>query len=345
VTNPPSPTGGDEDESSLTGMLGRAGAAAMRPVRRVANAGRDALTDEAERALDGVMAGPLPEALGRSIVEHHVLERVVASALETRKAASTTEAPSVDLDQIELLVRQTLENPAVERTLKEAIDSRVTAELADQITQSAAFQRSLRNVLSSPEVRHALQRQTAGFGSDIAAAARRKARGADASVESPIRSLIRRPRPDVQRETYGGLVTRGFGFVIDALLTQLVYLVAGGMIGLVTSIFGTLRPTWLVGTLAGIGGILVVTLYFVVFWTFAGQTPGMRIMRVRLLHAGQAPSLWRSCLRLVGLVVAVIPCFAGFLPVLFDPRRRALPDYLAGTTVVYEPEPAEAELV
>ena len=32
-------------------------------------------------------------------------------------------------------------------------------------------------------------------------------------------------------------------------------------------------------------------------------------------------------------MLAIIPLFAGFLPVLFDRRRRALPDYLAGTVV------------
>jgi hypothetical protein len=38
----------------------------------------------------------------------------------------------------------------------------------------------------------------------------------------------------------------------------------------------------------------------------------------------------------VGLVLAIIPLGAGFLPVLVDSRRRSLPDYLARTTVVYD---------
>jgi len=33
-------------------------------------------------------------------------------------------------------------------------------------------------------------------------------------------------------------------------------------------------------------------------------------------------------------VLAVAPLGAGFVPVLFDDRRRALPDYLARTVVV-----------
>ena len=330
----------DHEDSGLTGMLGRAGAAALRPVRKVAHAGRDALNDEAQRAIDGVMAGPLPEAVGRALVEQHVIERTLASAVETKKTQPKTAGPPLDLAPLEQLVRETLENPAVERMLKETISSRMTAELAEAITQSPAFKQTLKNVLESPEMRHALERQTAGFGADIARAARQKARGADGGVEASVRTVVRHPRPDPARAGYGGFVTRGLGFVTDLLLTQFVYLVLGGMVGLVTSIFGTLEPTWLVGTLAGIGNFLVVGLYFVVFWTTAGQTPGMRIFRLRVLHKDSPPAVWRSAVRLVGLALAIIPFFAGFIPVLFDRQRRGLPDYLAGTVVVCDADPA-----
>jgi uncharacterized RDD family membrane protein YckC len=40
--------------------------------------------------------------------------------------------------------------------------------------------------------------------------------------------------------------------------------------------------------------------------------------------------------RTFGTWLAIVPLFAGYLPVLFDPRRRGLPDYLAGTEVVYD---------
>jgi len=33
--------------------------------------------------------------------------------------------------------------------------------------------------------------------------------------------------------------------------------------------------------------------------------------------------------------ISIVPFFAGYLPVLFDARRRGLPDLLAGTEVVY----------
>jgi len=64
----------------------------------------------------------------------------------------------------------------------------------------------------------------------------------------------------------------------------------------------------------------------------------MRLMHVRVLtgRPDHQLTLTRAFLRTVGLALAIIPCFAGFLPALFDSRRRALPDYLAGTVVVYD---------
>lgn len=40
-----------------------------------------------------------------------------------------------------------------------------------------------------------------------------------------------------------------------------------------------------------------------------------------------------SALRFVGLLLAIVPLFAGFLPMLVDLRRRGLQDYVAGTVV------------
>jgi hypothetical protein len=45
---------------------------------------------------------------------------------------------------------------------------------------------------------------------------------------------------------------------------------------------GGLRPAWLAGALAASGWLLVVAMYFVLFWSTAGQTPGIRLLRVRV---------------------------------------------------------------
>ncbi len=110
-----------------------------------------------------------------------------------------------------------------------------------------------------------------------------------------------------------------------------------GIAALVASLVGGLRPEWLVGALLATGWLLIAGTYFVLFWSSAGQTPGMRLLRVRVHGpAGDPPSIGRSLVRLVGLVLAIVPMFAGFIPVLFSKRRRGLPDFLAGTVVVYD---------
>ena len=135
---------------------------------------------------------------------------------------------------------------------------------------------------------------------------------------------------------YAGVATRAVALVVDIALVHALVLVGAGVLGLVASLVGDLRPEWLVGVLAGAGWASSVTIYFVLFWSITGQTPGMRAMRLRVAtEDGSPPRVARALVRLVGLLLAIVPLFAGFLPVLFDARRRALPDYLARTVVVY----------
>ena len=138
------------------------------------------------------------------------------------------------------------------------------------------------------------------------------------------------------RVPYAGIATRAVALAADLLLAHAIVLVAGGLLGLIASLVGEIRPQWLVATLVGSAWGLTVTTYFVLFWSVTGQTPGMRAMGLRVVTAdGTPPSVWRAFVRLIGLLLAIVPFFAGFLPVLFDSKRRALPDYLARTVVVY----------
>jgi uncharacterized RDD family membrane protein YckC len=116
-----------------------------------------------------------------------------------------------------------------------------------------------------------------------------------------------------------------------------LFMSATGLAALVASLVGGLRPEWLVGALLASGWMLLAGAYFVLFWSAAGQTPGMRLLRLRVRGPnGDAPAIGRSVVRLIGLVLAIVPLFAGFLPVLFNERRRGLPDFLAGTVVVHD---------
>jgi uncharacterized RDD family membrane protein YckC len=65
----------------------------------------------------------------------------------------------------------------------------------------------------------------------------------------------------------------------------------------------------------------------------------MRLMALRVMdEAGGHPGVWRSTVRLIALGLCIIPLCAGFVPVLFDDRRRGCHDMLARTVVVYVDE-------
>src|SRR5262249_34273263 len=135
-----------------------------------------------------------------------------------------------------------------------------------------------------------------------------------------------------------GLATRGVGFAVDLLAIAAIFAVLAGLFALITNIVGGLRPAWLAGAIAGGGWLIVAAAYFVFFWSEAGRTPGMHLMHLRVRdHPGRPPAPWRSLLRAAATVVAIVPLFLGYVPVLFDSRRRGLPDLVAGTEVVYEP--------
>jgi uncharacterized RDD family membrane protein YckC len=286
---------------------------------------RGVLADEAERAIDAALAGPLPEIVGRSIVERRVAERVMAAMLD----ASARQDGAGDV------VEQLLRSPALERWLASEDAARVVALATDSIVQSEAFRRSLADLISSPEIRRALTETAGGFGEEAAVTGRTKARNADFRLEAWVHRLLRRAA--AARPGFGGFVSRAVALVVDGFLAQVAFLILAASVGIVLALANGVRPGWLDGALAGGGWLLVVAGYFALFWTGPGQTPGMRLMGVRVLTAsGESPSLLRSLLRVVGLVLAIIPLGAGFLPVLVDSRRRSLPDYLARTTVVYD---------
>ena len=303
-----------EDDERRSGLTDAAGRAAFYPARAAARAWRGPLEEavdevlsapEIARVLDRALAGSLPEELARSIVRNRVLERIVVEL-----AAS---------GELERLVTAALASPK-------------TLELTDRVLASDETQLALRHVTSSPELRDAITLQTKGLADEVVGGVRTSAARLDDRAERVVR---RRPR--AERPIYGGIVTRAVALATDAALTIVIFMSVVGITALIASLVGGLRPEWLVGALLASGWVLIAGTYFVLFWSAAGQTPGMRLLRVRVRGpSGDSPSISRSLVRLVGLVLAIMPLFAGFVPVLFTERRRGLPDFLAGTVVLYE---------
>jgi uncharacterized RDD family membrane protein YckC len=142
-----------------------------------------------------------------------------------------------------------------------------------------------------------------------------------------------------------GFATRLIALAIDgAILNAVAILVlaglwlAGSVVGLDLQISGVDA-----GAPAAIGWLLLVGFYLVAFWTLAGQTPGMRVMGIRVLPSDGGPLTRRTALvRFGGMLLSALPFGAGFLPILVDDRRRGLHDWMAGTLVVHVPVHAEA---
>src|SRR5262245_15522023 len=297
-----------------TGIADSAGKAAFYPARVAAKAWRGRIESAAEevvvspeiaRVVDRALAGSLPEEIARSLVRHRVIERVV------RELAASGE---------------------LERLIQQSLDSRETLELTDRLLASEEMQRVLQSIASSPELRHAVTRQSRGLAEDVVTGIRRSATRLDERIARPAQRRL---------PLYAGISTRAAALAMDALAALSIFVLASAVFALIASLVGGIRPHWLAGSLLGAGWIIVAGGYFVLFWSAAGQTPGMRMMRLRVLRPdGGGLSVGRAIVRVVGLALAIIPLFAGFLPALFDERRRALPDYLANTVVLHDPPPA-----
>lgn len=191
--------------------------------------------------------------------------------------------------------------------------------LLQQFLDSPEFDRALERVLTSPKVREALTQQTTTFAGELLEKLRTRLRAVDLHS--------------------AGLASRTLAFAVDLVLAQILFLVGSALVGLVVALVGELRPAWLFGLLAGAGWLLLVGAYFAFFWTLSGQTPGMRLVHLRVVDRfGEPPRLVRSIARFAALIVAIIPMFAGLVPILFDARRRGLQDFVAHTFVVQSDE-------
>jgi uncharacterized RDD family membrane protein YckC len=302
---------GDDQRSGLADAAGRA---ALFPARRAARVWRDQLeaavdevlsAPEIARVIDRALAGTLPEEIARSVARHRVLERLVAEL-----------AASGEL----------------ERLLSAALKSPRTLELTDRVLASDETQLALREVASSAEIRDAMTRQTVGLAEELVGGIRASAVQLDGRLEH---AVSRRDR--VERPIYAGIVTRALALATDAIVTTVGFMAVVGVVALVASLVGGIGSNWVVGALLSSGWVLVAGTYFVFFWSTVGHTPGMRVLRLRLQDMeGDIPSVGRSIVRLVGLVLSIAFLFLGFVPVLFTAHRRGLADFLGGTTVVYD---------
>lgn len=137
-------------------------------------------------------------------------------------------------------------------------------------------------------------------------------------------------------ERYVGLVTRAIAFALDAAIINVVAVLTAAAISLTLSVVKVPHDVrTVVAAVGGVAYVLWTVGYFVTFWATTGQTPGNRVLRIRV-HAASGDRLppRRALVRFLGIILATIPLFAGFLPILVNDRRRGLHDMLARTVVL-----------
>ena len=133
---------------------------------------------------------------------------------------------------------------------------------------------------------------------------------------------------------YVGLMTRLISWAVDFLLINLAAIITGlgaQLVASISPITKNLKLFFLV--IAGCVYVLWTAAYFVAFWSITGQTPGSRLMQVRLVTAsGEKVKPVRAFVRWIGMNLAMVPLPWGFVPIPF--KRLGFPDWLAHTRVI-----------
>ncbi len=137
---------------------------------------------------------------------------------------------------------------------------------------------------------------------------------------------------------YAGIVSRGCAIAGDVAIVQAAVAVTGAVVALIVEAFGDLSSD--IDVKHVLAGALVwgfvFSIYLIGFWSLAGQTPGMRLMGIHLATTdGLRLRPKRGLVRIAGMVLAAIPLFAGYLPILVNERRQGLHDKLARSVVRY----------
>ena len=130
---------------------------------------------------------------------------------------------------------------------------------------------------------------------------------------------------------------RLLAFFVDTIILGLAF----GLFARITTELGASGvPTFAFGGaslwIANILGWVIRGLYYGIMYSMWGASLGKMLVGLRVITVeGDNCSFWRAVLReLLGKLISVCFCFAGFLWMLWDSDQQALHDWIAGTYVV-----------
>ena len=136
---------------------------------------------------------------------------------------------------------------------------------------------------------------------------------------------------------YAGSVSRLAAYLIDLLVSTVVFQLAQASVSFVWSVFTGHGITW---HRESIGVIIAFVLWqFVYFgfqWAANGKTLGMTLLGVHVVNAdGTRLEPRRGWVRSLTFPLGFLTLGLGFLGILVQREHRALYDLIAGTAVVY----------
>ena len=127
------------------------------------------------------------------------------------------------------------------------------------------------------------------------------------------------------------------GFILSAIVTAFVLVFGAIAAAAASNDNGTIAG--LTGLFAVVGIFVVSLLYLPWFWGHGGQTPGLKVMHLRVVREqdGGPLSMGTAFVRLVGYWISGAVFYLGFIWILFDARRQGWLDKIAGTVVIQVP--------
>lgn len=138
------------------------------------------------------------------------------------------------------------------------------------------------------------------------------------------------PAPGVE---FAGFGARLVAYIIDSLIILVVIIVLAIVAGLAVFVLPLL-------SIVPILAILIVPLiYFPYYWQKSGQTPGKKMMGIKVVRdTDGGPLTWGTAvIRLVGYWVSGLVFYLGYIWVFIDKRKRGWHDLIASTVVIKAP--------
>ena len=148
--------------------------------------------------------------------------------------------------------------------------------------------------------------------------------------------VVNGPAPGVRYASSGA---RLLAWLVDGFILGIVlfaFWFATGWVVVVLSSSGADAVAALSGLVVIVATVVLGLGYMPWFWARGGQTPGMKVLHVRVVRAvdGGPLSGGQAFVRLIGYYISGAVFYLGFIWILFDARRQGWHDKIADTVVI-----------